>query len=626
MRVVLGFVFAISALGADIPPAFRLPAQARPSGYELELTIVPRRSEFRGVARIAIEVTERTRTLWLNAKGLNVLRASLDAGSGRETVNTTAFDEFLKLDFAQEIGPGAARLEIEYTGELSDKRNNGLYRKQSGGDWYAFTTFTPIEARRAFPCFDEPAYKAPWRVVLHVEQADVAVSNGRMVNERNEPAGMKRVEFAGTKPLPSEVVAIAVGPFDVVDAGEAGVNRVPVRILAPRGRGREAAGARSATPEILARLEQYTAIPYPWDKLDHVAVLDMPYGAVENPGLITYRDAILLSKPERDTGERQRGMRGTIAHELAHQWFGNLVTQAWWDDVWLSEGFATWLGGKVSDMELPAFERSIAAVAGRSAIMKLDSAAGTRPVRLQINSRAEMEQVYGGIVYQKGAAILNMLEQWVGPEAFQRGLRTYLTDHALATATTGDLVAALSRESRMDVGAVMRSFLDQPRFPVVHAAADCSIESEDAARWIVPVCVHGDDGSGQCTTLAPGHRRAEVSACPAWIWPNRGGAGYFRVQFEPALLEQVVNKGWGQLTAPEKLSVIDDTADAVLSHRMEPRGALELLPAMARDPLPAVSNAVYRLLLSMIANAAPQDRAACDEAIRQILAGGGRRR
>ncbi len=618
MRQLLGFVASILACAAAAPPAFRLPNTAHPTRYELELTIVPRQSEFRGKVRVWADVSRRTESIWLNSKGLTIEAVSVEAGGATKQAEFSIFDEFLEVR-AGEIGPGPVRLEIAYHGPLNEKINDGIYRRQSGPDWYVYTTFTPIEARRAFPCFDEPGYKARWRVSLHVPQSDTAASNSRIISEVAEAGGMKRVEFAETNPIPSEVVALVVGPFDVVDAGVAGARKVPVRILAPRGRAQEAEAARGSSAEIVARLEEYTGIPYPWDKLDHVAVLDMPYGAVENPGLITYRDRIILSKPARDTAERQRQMRGTMAHELAHQWFGNLVTQAWWDDVWLSEGFATWLGGKTSDLELPVFERSLAAVGSRAQIMREDAGAASRPVRLPMNSRKEMERVYGGIVYQKGAAILGMLEQWIGTEGFERGIRRYLTKHALGNATTDDLAAAIRKESGVEVSAVLHSFLDQAGFPTVRAVG-CTFEQAEPKRWILPVCVHGDDGTSQCAVLA--RDRVPLSSCPAWIWPNRAGSGYFRVELSAEMLESLMKNGWDQLTSPERLSVIADVAAAALPSE----AVLKVLPVMARDPQPAVSNAALRLLGRMIVNSAPADREKVDVAAKGILEGTGRRR
>jgi alanyl aminopeptidase len=622
MRLLLGFVPSFLALGATLSPAFRLPEVAHPTHYDLELTIVPQESEFRGVASIAVTLTAPARSLWLNAKGLSFDHAVIESGGQRHEALTQAAGEFVELVFDQEVPPGAARVELSFHGQLSDKTNSGLYRKKSGQDWYAFTTFTPIEARRAFPCFDEPAYKSPWKIILHVPKADVAASNARIRTERNEPGGMKRVEFYETKPIPSEVVALAVGPFDVTDAGVAGANHIPVRILAPRGRVREAGPAASATSEILARLEQYTGIPYPWDKLDHVAVLDMPYGAVENPGLITYRDSILLARPERDTLERQRRMRATMAHELAHQWFGNLVTQAWWNEVWLSEGFATWLGGKISDLELPGFERGLGAAQSRAHMMQADLSGDARPVRLQMNSRADMDRVYSGIVYQKGAAILHMLEEWVGPDTFRKGIQGYLRSHALGTATSDDLAGALGKTAGFDVAPVLISFLDQPGFPAVRAEPGCGFASANAGRWTIPVCVHGDDGASTCAVLSAARPEFHMGSCPVWVWPNRGGAGYFRVEPDAALLEATVTNGWDQLTSAEKLSLIEDLAGL---QKNDLDSVLKVLPRMARDSQPAVANAAYRLALSLCLQSTPDEKTRLDTALKSMVSGSRRR-
>lgn len=609
----LGFVSSVLACFAA-SPAFRLPDTARPSHYELEVTIVPRESTFRGTVRVLVEITKPTQSVWMNSRGLTIESVAMTVVGAVKHPDFAASGEFLEIRTG-DLPPGPARFEIAYRGESSETANDGLYRKKSGADWYAYTTFTPIEARRAFPCFDEPGYKAPWRVVLHVPESDTAASNSPIRSESLEAGGLKRVEFDETKPIPSEVVALVVGPFEVVDAGVAGARRIPVRILTQRGRAQEAEAARGATAEILARLEAYTGIPYPWDKLDHVAITDMPYGAVENPGLITYRDRILLAPNGRDTEERRRGMRATIAHELAHQWFGNLVTQAWWDDVWLSEGFATWLGGRISDMELPTYERSLSAIAGRTEIVRMD----TRPVRLDMHSREEMSRVYGGLVYRKGAAVLTMLEQWTGAETFQRGLRRYLREYAGANATTGDLAAAIRAESGVDVLPVMRSFLDQPGMPVVEVTSACTVRQAMPANWTVPVC---SEAAAQpvCTVLQADP--APLAGCTGPAWPNRGGSGYFRLRMPPAMVESLVQTTWQSLPPTERLNLIDDVAEMGLPTAT----VLAILPTIAADSQAAVANAALKLLASLLVTASAADRPAVEATARQILQGGGRRR
>ena len=334
---VLSMCFVAGLCGAygqkqteSATPAFRLPAIARPTHYSLDLTIVPSELVFHGVATISLQLKQETKVVWLNQKDLTIrqVRVRPEGGAYRVAQWTTP-DEFLSVALPKTMAPDKLDIEISYDGILNDKLSVGAFRKKAGDDWYVYTSFTPIDARRAFPCFDEPGYKAPWLVTLHVKKTDVAVANGPEIASHDESNGMKRVEFKETQPLASEVVAFAVGPFDIVDAGVAGEKHIPVRIITPRGRASEAGPAKSATAELLPREEEYTGIAYPWDKLDHIAVLDLPFGATENPGLITYRDSQLLAPVAKDTPRRVRAMRGTMAHEMAHQWFGNLVTQAW---------------------------------------------------------------------------------------------------------------------------------------------------------------------------------------------------------------------------------------------------------------------------------------------------------
>jgi cytosol alanyl aminopeptidase len=563
-----------AAMAQDAAPSFRLPDVARPTKYALDMTIVASEPVFHGVATISGQLKKQTQVLWLNQKGLTVRRVSVrrDGGVYRQAQWETP-DEFLMVKLPEEMGPGKVDLEIAYDGMLNDESSVGPYRKKAGDDWYVYTSFTPIDARRAFPCFDEPGYKAPWAVTLHVKKSDIAVANGPEVSSTDEENGMKRVVFKETQPLASEVVAFAVGPFDVVDAGVAGEKRVPVRIITPRGRASEAGPAKSATAELLPREEAYTGIPYPWDKLDHIAVLDLPFGATENPGLITYRDSQLLAPVAKDTPRRVRMMRGTMAHEMAHQWFGNLVTQAWWDDTWLAEGFATWMAAKVDDVDLPENQRGLAMVQARDRIMAVD-AKGKRPVRLEMHSRADTEDVYDGLVYQKGAATLKMVEDWVGEEPFQRGIRRYLREHAMGNATTGELEKDIEKETGVNVTPVMDGMLNRTGYPVVRFKVEPGklvLDQESVgggSQWVMPVCVHTETISRRCEVISAAHAEIQVEGASVgveggrspqtWVWTNAFGSGYYRSVMGPGMLDAVVGRGYQELSEPERLSVLVD--------------------------------------------------------------------
>ena len=561
-----------SARAQNDAPSFRLPEMARPTRYSLDMTIIPSEPAFHGVATISVQLKQQTKILWLNQKGLTVKQVRVrDEGGSYRSAQSETPDEFLAVTLPKAMGPGKIDLEIAYDGTLSDK-SVGAFRKKAGEDWYVYTSFTPIDARRAFPCFDEPGYKAPWSVTLHVRKEDVAVANGPEVSSTDEANGMKRVVFKETQPLASEVVAFAVGPFDIVDAGVAGEKKIPVRIITPRGRASEAGPAKAATAELLPREEAYTGIAYPWDKLDHIAVIDLPFGATENPGLITYRDSGLLAPVAKDTPRRVRAMRGTMAHEMAHQWFGNLVTQAWWDDTWLAEGFATWMAAKITDMDLPENERGLSMVQARDRIMMTD-AKGKRPVRLEMHSRAETEDVYDGLVYQKGAATLKMVEDWVGADAFQRGIRNYLHEHAMGNGTTAGLEKDLEEATGVKVAPVMDGMLNRVGYPVMRFKLENGklvADQEPAgggSAWTMPVCIDSENGQRRCEVVSAAHVEIQVEGASVgqgrrnfqtWIWTNAYGSGYYRSVLGEGMLDAVVGRGYSELSEPERLSLLVD--------------------------------------------------------------------
>ncbi len=621
----LALLSATALLGAQqSAPDFRLPHSAHPTHYGLDLTILPDQPTFRGSEVIEVELTTSTTVVWLNAKDLQIQRVDVKAANRTRAARWRLGGEFLAVDLPMRAGPGPLEIAIQYSGTLSDTSNVGAYRKKSGADWYVYTSFTPIDARRAFPCFDEPGYKAPWELVMHVKRDQVAVANAPMVSSRDEPDDMKRVQFAPTQPLASEVVAFAVGPFDVVDAGVAGQKQIPVRIIAPRGRGGEAVAARIATAPILARLEQYTGIPYPWDKLDHIAVLDMPFGATENPGLITYRAELLLAPPDQDTQERQEAMRSTMTHEMAHQWFGNLVTQAWWNDVWLSEGFATWLEAKISDMELPEFERHLSITDTRDAMMIRDTA-GERPVRVEIHSREEADPVYHVVVYIKGASILEMLEDWVGAEPFQRALHRYLIDHRFGNATSGDLAAAIKQETGVDVGPVLFAFLDRPgapvlRFSLASGSGGATLAVDQGANpWPVPVCLHVETAPRRCEVVSTSHAELPLSGSPSWVWPNAYGSGYYGSLLTGNLLDNLMMTGYRQLQEPERLALAADLEELTTTGQVPAAEALQAVLRMTRDQESRVQVRTRGLALGLALVVQANDREAYADWLKKTM-------
>jgi len=573
--------------------SFYLSNDVVPRKEIVQLTVDPAREIFDGSVSIDVELRAPAAIIWLNAKNLTIGSAFMTQGDMvRPAKVIPSSDERIGIDVAQTLA-GPATIRIAYQGRLDDKALSGPYRRKVEGEWYAYTTFAPIEARRAFPCFDEPRFKVPWDISIRVKREHKAFSNGREVSETEEPNGWKLVKFATTEPLPSEMVAFAVGPFDVYDGGVAG-HGTPVRVITAKGHAAEGHAAAQATAEILRPLEAYTGIPYAFGKLDHLALPVGAFGAVENPGLITYRTRGLLVPPNQETATFTRAVRALQAHEIGHQWFGNLVTQATWDDVWLSEGFATWISAKMMDQEMPPERVHIAAIVARERMMAVDNPTRSRPVRIAINSRETARDVYNRVVYEKGAAILLMLEGWLGEDRFRDGLRTYLNEHLFGNASTDDLAAALRAESGYDTSRVLNTFLNTTGVPELRGQLLCDRDSAPRLRVTksspgsVPVCWRADRVASSCTVLEGPSTEIALptgTACPAWFYLNSGGTGYYRTHWTQAPLPALP-----ELSSAERLTLVYDLRAS------KNTSAQAALARLASDADPEISNAAREAL------------------------------
>jgi len=551
------------------PPEFTLPADVTPRKHTIEMTIDPAAETFSGFARIDVTLAASQPVIWLNGRDLTITEAWVEAAGKRIRATTElAGGEFIGVTPEKPVGPGNATIALRYTAPLSATAVSGPNRKKVGDDWYVFTTFTPTDARRAFPCFDEPRFKTPWQISIHIPPGLKAFSNAPVEWVESGDAAV----FATTQPLAAEVVAFAVGPFEVFDGGKAGAKGTPIGVITPKGEIDRAKEAALATQQVLPRLEKYTGIPYPWEKLDHVALPQGAFGAVENPGLITYQAAGLLVPPAQP-----EAVRRLQAHEIGHQWFGNLVTQADWTDVWLSEGFATWIAAKMMDEEQPADRRRLTAVAARERIMAADDGPNTHPVRQAMHNRKELDSVYNQFPYQKGAAILLMLEAWIGEDRFQTALRAYLTDHRMGNATTRDLEAELPVQAT----AVMESMLNSTGVPVITATCDGeTLILDRAGPGPLPVCMKTPSGTSCVRTEEP---RTQVTGNTCdWVYPNANGAGYYRVAWTDAQLDTMA-ASLGKLNGAERLTLVYDLRAQHSKH--------SILKQLAKDPQPEIAKA-----------------------------------
>jgi alanyl aminopeptidase len=606
---------------APKPPGLRLGDAVRPLRYALELTVVPSEETFSGTVEIDVALRTATTLVWINSKNLSIGEAAVTADGRTASARVVPGDEeTVGLALDRPAGPGPARLRIAYRGTLNAIDTEAIFREKYGDDWYVFTQFQDTYARRAFPCFDEPDIKVPWQLTVRVRREHTVVANTPVVSTAEEPGGMKAIRFAETKPLPSYLVALAVGPFDVVDAGTAGRNRTPLRVIAPRGRGAETRFAAQVTPRFLELLEEFFGTPYPYEKLDQIAIpITYGFGAMENAGLITYDQGILLARPEYDTPARQSSYAYTAVHEIAHQWFGNLVTMRWWDDLWLSEGFATWMEGKIVERWKPDLEPRVAEVWSKSGVMASDSLVTARRVREPITSRDDIANAFDSITYQKGAAVLRMFEAWLGPDVFREGVRRYLAAHAWGSATTADFVSALEAASGEKLASPFSSFIDQSGVPLVTAELTCSRGEKPVLRltqkryqlvgsrgaeprtWQIPIYLRYDSDVAGTEDLRFLMTRDTLDipidferGCPDWLLANAGATGYYHVLYKGDLLARLLDNV-DKLTVSERVGLATDLQALVRSGDLTEGEALALAPRLLRDPNPYVKAATVGL-------------------------------
>jgi alanyl aminopeptidase len=613
----------VAAEAAQHPPALRLPRTVLPARYQVSLTVVPGKAPFQGAVDVDLQLTEPTSVLWLNATGLTVTEAHLDVvGVARPLRTVAGDDDFVGFALDEPAGAGAARLHVAYTGKISDKDDRGLFVEEEEGTPYVFSQFESIDARRAFPCFDEPSFKVPWQLTLHVREGDVALSNTAVLSETREAMGMKAVHFQETKPLPSYLVAFAVGPFDLVDAGKVGRKGTPVRLAVPHGQAAQARYAVATTPAIIAKLEELFDVPFPYDKLDMVAVPRLvTFGAMENAGLITFTRAGMLAKPEEETPQFEMRFSSTTTHELGHHWFGDLVTTAWWDDIWLNEAFASWVEAKILVPWHPEWRYDLARLRSTARAMASDALVSGRRIRQGIVAKDDIHNAFDDITYSKGSAVIGMFEAYVGPERFRKGVHRYLVERAHGNATATDFLAAISAEAGSDVAPAFSTFLDQPGVPLVSAELRCDASGAGIAlsqqrylpagssggapeRWQIPVCVRWGLGKAEgraCTLLAAREATLplpEAKGCPEWFVPNDGAAGYYHASYASDDVAALL-RGAGKLSLPERVALIRDLRALVAGGHLSIADALARVPDLLRDPHPQVLRGVLDLVASL---------------------------
>ena len=590
--LVLPFTsLAVLAAHADSAPLARLGNAAVPSQYRLELAIDPASDRFSGQVVIDLTLNAPRDAIWLHGRNLQVSEVFLtDKDSARidATYEERDASGVALVSLARAAAAGPARLHFNYSAPFNTAAN-ALYKVESGGLPYAVTQFEPIAARQVFPGFDEPGFKVPFELAIVARRGDVAVTTTPEVSVEDLDDGRTRHVFARTRPLPTYLIAFAVGPYDVVDFGMIPPNPIrkhglALRGIAARGHGERMRYALSNTAGLLAVLEDYFGTPYPYEKLDLIAVPEGFGGAMENVGAITYDEYLVLMDDDAPV-EQRRAYTTVHAHEMGHMWFGNLVTPAWWNDIWLNESFATWIMNKAAHRFWPAGEFDRGTLKGALGAMENDSLAAARQIREPIDHNDKIAGAFDGITYQKGGGVLAMLERYLGEERFQAGIRLHLARNRDGSATAEQFIASIAEGSdRSEIDAAFHSFIDQPGVPLVSVRLDCADAKKPrldirqaryaplgssigpgASGWKIPFCAAYTAGGARHSTCALLRERQQsigldVNSCPAAVHPNADGAGYYRFTLDETGWQSLIDDVAG--LSPAEALTFGDSLDA----------------------------------------------------------------
>jgi puromycin-sensitive aminopeptidase len=578
---------------------YRLPRTVVPRRYELTIEPDLGSATFAGREAVAVDVLEQVDEVVLNAVDLTIEEAWLSDEAGARVDAAPALDaasERLTLRLADPVGPGRWTVHVGFRGTLNDKLK-GFYRSvftdADGVERVIGTTqMEPTDARLAFPCWDEPDLKAVFAVTLVVDDGLLAISNAGVVAEEPTGDGRVAVRFADTIPMSTYLVAFVVGPLEATEAVD--VDGVPLRVVHVPGKAHLTPYALEVGAFCLRWFADYYGIAYPGDKCDLIALPDFAAGAMENLGAITFREAVLLVDPPSVTQVELQRVADVVAHELAHMWFGDLVTMKWWNGLWLNEAFATFMELAAVDAFKPEWQRWVAFTTERAAAFAVDSLASTRPIEYPVHSPEDAEGMFDVLTYQKGASVLRMLEQYLGTEGFRAGIRRYLRAHELGNAETTDLWDAIEEATGEPVRRIMDSWIFQGGYPLVAASAngegltleqrrfrflagDDGPVDEGDASWSVPVLVSADGDLHK--VLLEG--RATTTRLPVdgdGLVVNAGGHGFYRVRYSPELLTDL-RQGLAGLQPIERALLLEDTWASVLAGDTEASAFLDLADA-----------------------------------------------
>jgi aminopeptidase N len=617
----ISWLFTCVLLMISLAGAQRLPQIATPENYKLTFTPNLNKGNFAGDETIQVKLLKPTSLIVLNSADIDFQEASITSGGATQKATVT-FDkekEMATLTVEKPLTADVATVHIQYTGILNSEMRGFYMGKDDQGRKYAATQFESTDARRAFPSFDEPAYKATFDITVVADSEHTVIANTKVLSDTPGPGANKHtVRFSTSPKMSSYLAAIAVGQFEYIEGSADGI---PIRIYSTPGKKQLSKFALEATENFLRYFDQYFGIKYPYGKLDLIGLPDFSAGAMENIGLITSREVLLQLDDQQASLGLRKAVAITISHEIAHQWFGDLVTMQWWDDIWLNEGFATWMEGKPVDAWKPEWNAGLDEVSAGNILttigaLNVDSLATTRAIQQPAETPDQIQELFDGIAYGKTAAVLRMLEAYLGPETFRAGVNEYLKQHAYGNSTADDFWSTLASVSKKPVDTVMPTFVKQPGVPMLSINAQCSGNSTavtlsqrryffDRAAfntgtdqlWQIPVCMRtSDQKTERCELLTKKEDTFTLPGCPSWILANAGGTGYYRSGYRPAAVQALARDAETGLTPLERIILLNDTWAAVRVGQQPVGDYLTLAEGLQSDRTDAVLALLFQQL------------------------------
>ncbi len=609
LRAALGGCLLLACTILHVPAAVaqRLPDSVRPDHYKLSLTPDLKAATYAGTETIEVALKEPSRTITLNAIEIAFQSVKITAG-GKEQTATVALDkdkEQAAFTVADAIPAGKASIAIEFTGILNNELR-GFYLSKTSRRNYAVTQFEPTDARRAFPSFDEPAFKATYDVTLVVDKGDTAISNSPIASDTPGPTpGKHTIKFDITPKMSTYLVAFLVGDFQCT-AGEQ--DSVAIRVCATPDKVALTSYGVDVAKYVLHYYNHYFGIPYPLKKLDLIGLPDFEAGAMENFGAITYRETALLLDPKTASVGAKKEVAIVIAHEMAHQWFGDLVTMQWWDNIWLNEGFASWMENKPVEEMHPEWNIDQSVVSDLDNTLNLDAQPTTRAIRAKADTPDEINQMFDGITYNKAGAVLLMIENYLGADTFRQGVHNYLSAHLYGNATAEDFWGAQTSTSRKPVDKIMESLVAQPGAPLVafdKPGSDSvsvsqtrfflspSIKPDPSQKWTLPICFKASGNSENCQLLTPDDTSLHgVFRDP--FFADAAGKGYYRSAYSPETYKALLSQVESGLTPAERIRLVGDQWAQLRANKATVGEYLSLVSAVKDDPSAEVNTSAIQ--------------------------------